>query len=148
MPNAPVNTTRVTGGPRRAHKARAALAALLMLPPLAWGAQLLVNYAVSSHACYPSASPRASFLPGWDWVWSGALGLNLLMLAVSIIGGALGMALWRREVAQAKEPIEILEGGHDNAQNLAAWAALIGALFFVAIAFNTLELLTVTQCGS
>ncbi len=148
MPSTPVNTTQAAGGPRRARKGRAALAILLALPPLAWSAQLLVNYAVSSHACFPSTAPRVNFLPGWDWVWPAVLGFNLLMLAFSVIGGALGMMLWRREVEQAKEPLNILEGGHDNAQNLASWAALFGALFFFAIGFNTLELFTVTQCGN
>ncbi len=148
MPTQPVNTTLVAGGPRRAHKARAILGAMLIIPPLAWAAQLIVNYAVSSYACYPGASPRVAFLPGWSWVWSGALAFNLLTLALSIIIGSLALILWRKETAQATEAIDMLEGGHDNAQNLSAWATLVGALFFVAIAFDTLELLTVTQCGN
>jgi uncharacterized membrane protein len=65
----------------------ALLLAGLAAGPAAWSLQLVVGYAIASHACYPHDAPfRRSPPPGWGDEGAVLLALNLACLALAVAG--------------------------------------------------------------
>jgi hypothetical protein len=128
------------------HASAAALLLSLAAAPAGWIAQLVVSYGVASYACQPTGAPQlrpAGF--GWaDEHWL-LLAVNLACLALTI--GA-GIAPWRAVrrhlTASSAAPGERKPAGH--IQFLAACGLMASVGFAIAIAFNTVELVTVSAC--
>ncbi len=114
----------------------------LLAPPLLWAFEMIVNFAVSSHACFPSGAPRADFLPGWEQAWRLALAVNVACAAAAALGLALSASLWRSLRRRADE-------GTDSQllRVLAVSGLLVSALFTLAILFNTLSLGMLSTCS-
>jgi hypothetical protein len=138
--------------PPAPHKQRASMAALfavLLAAPLAWSAQLLIGYGLMSHACFPRQAPRAFFMPGWEWVWSASLAINLACLAATIAAALASLSIWRRTRAESA-------GGHEGALDIgqgrtrffAIWGVWSGLWFALQILFATIALLWAPSCGS
>ena len=108
---------------------------LLWIGPGSWIIQLLVNYALTSHSCYPDGSPLADQPPAWDFVWSGLLIFNLAALATALAAGA---------VALSRRPRSL--GG--PSRFLATSGAMTNLGFAVAILFEIAALFVVPSCGS
>ena len=68
----------------------------LLVPPLIWAIQLYLNFGLASHACFPNETPRASFLPGWERIWTVLLVVNLVCAAICAIGLLASGYSWRR----------------------------------------------------
>ena len=133
------------GGPHPA-----ALYFALFAPPLAWFCELTTNYALASHACYPSSKPQPHFIPGWEGVWGGLLGFNLACIVISAAGIVTAGYAWRRLLRPHRLPDEhntIIEPGEGRVRVFAASGLLIGILFTIAVLANTLSLWVLSQCS-
>jgi len=103
--------------------------------PVAWSVQLLVNYALASHACYPYDVPSAHVLPGWHWVWPLVLVLNLIAVAVALAAGFLSLRTWRASP------------GASAARFLSLCGIMSGFGFLAAIIFDTVVVFAVPTCA-
>jgi hypothetical protein len=138
--------------PPAPHSERVSLALLfgaLLASPLAWSLQLLVNYGLASHACFPRDRPRGSLLAGWEWTPSAIIIINLSCLFVAIAASLVSASLWRRTREEAA-------GGHGSALDIgqgrtrffAIWGVWAGVWFALQIFFATIAAFWVPSCGS
>ena len=132
------------------HRERVGIIALLFpvfAPPLAWSAHLLVNFAVSSQACYPDGTPLNVPTSGAAWLWSLLLILDLVGIITGIAGALLA---WRnyghtsQELAETGVPLA--EIGEGRTRFLAMWGVLIGIGFSAATLFDFVGLWVLPIC--
>lgn len=115
----------------------------LALGPLAWIAQLVVVYAVTSHACYPDGAPLLDGARvGFWWV---LLLINLAGVALAAIAGTTSMRNYRL-AQRAPDRSEIATRVEGRAQFLAGWGGIAGFGFFVAAIFDLVALIAVPPC--
>lgn len=127
----------------------AAVFAALLASPLAWSAQLLLNYGLASHACFPREAPRESLTQGWAWLHSGLLAINLAALAVAIAGTVAAFYLWRRTRAEAEgDHAHLLEAGQGRTRFFAIWGVWSGVWFILQILFGLIAVIGAPGCGS
>jgi hypothetical protein len=109
--------------------------------PAAWIAQLVLNYAVSSYACFPGDSPRLTAPPPAE---HGVLLLiNLACLALALLGLGISLAGLRRSRAA-----DAAATGVGRSRFLAMCGVLSASAFAIAIAFNTPSTLALRLCWS
>lgn len=134
----------------RAPPSRRLLHATLLVPPLIWGLELLINYGLASHACYPRQEQLTGFYTGWGHAWSVLLALNLLCLAASVGMVVLSVSCWRRERPSSRERdshSDVLEPGEGRIRVFAAAGVLVAVLFCIAVLANTISLGLLSQCS-
>ena len=124
----------------------------LLAPPAIWAFEFMLNYALASHACFPSGEARASVLPGWNWIWWALLEINLACLVASAAGMFTSYASWRRLLRpsvdrHSDEHDDILEPGEGRARVFAASGLLVSMLFTLAILSSTESLGAISTCS-
>lgn len=75
--------------------------------PLAWTGQTILNYAFSSHNCYPGSLPRTTVLEGHEWTLPVSIAINIAAIILSIAAGWVAFQSWHATRSEA-------EGGHDQ----------------------------------
>lgn len=123
--------------------------AALLAAPLAWSAQLLVDYGLASHACFPRETPRQFFMRGWEWVGSAIIAINLACLAIAIAAAVVSFFIWRRtqeEAALGRD--SALDIGLGRVRFFAIWGVWSGLWFALQILFATVAVFWVPPCGS
>lgn len=127
----------------------AAVFAALLAAPLAWSAQLLVDYGLASHACFPKETPRQFFMHGWEWVGSAIIAINLACLAIAIAATIASFFIWRRTHNEAAGGRESALGiGLGRTRFFAIWGVWSGVWFALQILFATIAIFWVPPCGS
>jgi hypothetical protein len=138
--------------PPAPHRRRISIAALfsaLLAAPLAWSAQLLVNYGLASHACFAKETPSHFFRRGWEWVGSATIAVNLACLAIAITAIIASLSIWRRTREEAPGGHEsALDIGQGRTRFLAIWGVWSGVWFALQILFATVAIFWVPPCGS
>jgi hypothetical protein len=116
--------------------------------PFAWAAQLVINYALASHACFPGGSPLRSVASGWGAVWSVLFLIELLTLAIALAGAAAAHRSWRATREESHGDTEdMMEAGHGRTRFLSLWGLMTSLGFSVAIGFSLIGLFAVPLCG-
>lgn len=114
----------------------------------AWVLQLMVNYGVASHACFPRAG--GTRLAGINWA-ALVSPLVLVNLAALLLGGAAVFVAWRNWRATRNEHHggrhHLLETGEGRSRFLSASGIMMGLFFLLVILANALSLLTVPPCA-
>ena len=122
----------------------------LLIPPLAWAAGLYLNFGLASHACFPDGGPRATFLPGWEEIWSVLVAVNIICALACAIGLLTSRYSWGR-IPRDRLPAEAAGGipspSEGRLQAFAVSGLIVSALFTVAMLFNILYLLALSTCS-
>lgn len=133
------------------HRDRVDLSLLLFgvfVGPVAWGIQLIVNYALAVHPCFPGGVARLSLLPGWHAAWPGILVINVIAAILALIGAAISSGHWNATRHEHAGSIgHALEAGEGRSRFLALCGMMTGFGFFAAIVVNTIALSMVPQCA-
>jgi hypothetical protein len=120
----------------------------LIAPPAAWVLQLVVNYGLSSHSCFPDGTPRASVLPGWSGVWTGVLVINLIALAIAAATTILSYRNWHTvRDEHPGEADDLVETGEGRTRFIGLAGAISGLGFIMAILLDFVAIIGVPQCG-
>lgn len=134
--------------PHRGKVSTGALLGALFAGPVAWGLQLIINYSLVSHACYPGDMPLHDAAPGFHSARTIVLLVNLLAAVLALAGAGLSYQHW--QTTRHEHPGEAghaIDAGEGRTRFIALWGVMAGLGFFIAILFNTLALLMVPSCG-
>lgn len=104
-------------------------------------AQLLFGFASTSYLCEPGDPASVP-----KWLAPALVTLNVVALLAAIAALAIGVRFVRRTAHEHRGSGELLDAGEGRTRFLATWAALISAVFIVAILANSLSLLLVPLC--
>lgn len=117
-----------------------ALAFAVFGAPIAWALQLVLNYALSAHACFPINIPLMT--PVWGGLFWMLIGID--MAAMIVAGGAFLVALgqWRAWRGASRANI-----GERRNRYIAQWAILISTLFSIAVIFTIVMLFIEPVCN-
>lgn len=117
------------------------LLAALAAGPGAWAIQLVVDYGLASHACFPGAVPLRQSPPGgWTGEAAVLLALNLACLALAAAGAAVSLRALRRAGPRP-------EGAEPRRTRFLAYCGLLsGVGFSLAVLFDTVVVLAVPGC--
>jgi hypothetical protein len=132
------------------HRHRVSLATLmfgLFGGPLAWLFQLIVNFALASHTCFPSSMPRTSAVPGWGGIWPVLLLVNVAAIVVAATAAGFSYRGW--DATSEEHPgatSHLVEAGEGRTRFLALCGVIASLGFLGATAFDTIALLIVPQC--
>jgi hypothetical protein len=133
--------------PHRDRVSDSLLFSALLAAPLAWSAQLLLNYGIASHACFPAEAPKAA--PIWGWLHAGLLAINLAALAIALIATVVSFTIWRRTNEEAGGGHErLIDIGQGRTRFFAIWGFWSGVWFVIQILFGTIAAVGVPGCGS
>ena len=134
------------------HGERIGLAGMLfglVAGPAAWALAHLVEYGLTSHACYPQRLPLDAPLAGFSWVWSVSLATGAMALIVSLAAAGLAYHNWRRTRDEHEGGSgHLIEAGEGRARFLSIWGIISGLGFALAIAFNLLGLVMLPLCST
>ncbi|HET7369681.1 MAG TPA: hypothetical protein VFK45_02440 [Gammaproteobacteria bacterium] len=97
--------------------------------PAAWSLQLLIQFPLAAHACYPNNVPLAQ--PLWSFTWWMLIGIEFIALIAAGLGGFLAVSKW-----MAYRHIDATCTGLRRNQYLSWWALLTSGLFSIAIIFT------------
>lgn len=117
----------------------------LLAAPGAWSLQLLVNYGLASHACFPRSAPKGH--PSWDWLWPSVLAINLFALFVAAAATFISLLIWRRIRSETRGGHgQLIHAGEGRSRFLAVWGIWSGLWFVIGIIFNLIAAVGVPAC--
>lgn len=132
--------------PHRGHVGRWSIWFALLGAPLAWSLQLLVNFSLTAHACFPHDVPLAA--SGWNHLRATATGVEVLAACVCLAALFVAGQNWRHTHAEkAGNANHLVESGDGRTRFMAMCGVISSGLFLLATAFAALNLTTVPACG-
>ena len=115
--------------------------------PVAWAIQLVAIYSLASYACDP-ARLQPGPMPAADRLWWLLPLVNAAALLTAALATALSVRHLRRTRREhAGHSSDLLEAGEGRTRFLSIWGIWAGALFLLAIAFNTISVFWVGLCS-
>ena len=133
--------------PERGKVGRWELAFALWGGPLAWYAQLNINYGLLSTPCFPNSDRNSSLPEHAQWTYVTAFIVYAVLLLVAVAAGILAVRLFRRtqgEIAGSRANAE--EAGTGRTRFLTYWGMLLGFGFALVILVNAAALVMVPPC--
>lgn len=131
------------------HRARVGLLATwfgILGAPVAWSLQELVNFGLSSYACYPHDAPLTQ--PLWAQLTTITYVVEAIALLIGLAAGATAWRNWRRSRTEKDGNADRLLGGGDGRTRFMAMVGMLtSGLFLVGIVFATLYIAGVPACG-
>lgn len=114
----------------------------------AWSVQLLVNYAVAAHVCYPRAVPLTLPTIGESaMLWT----LVIVSIATVVIGAAalvVAIRTWRRTSRETGGGSHwLLDTGEGRTRFMAAAAIMTSSIFLLAIIVHLAAVLALRYCS-
>ncbi len=113
----------------------------------AWLIQLIVDYGLAAHRCFPADKPLlATNLPG-GWSYPVLLALNILAIVTAVAASIAARQIWRRTKDEHDSSTHhLLAAGEGRTRFLAMCGQLAGLGFLVAILFDTVAIYMVPRC--
>jgi len=120
----------------------------LLAAPSAWALHLLINYGLTSGACFPGNVPRLVPLPNLQWVWPAIIAIDVIALLIAAAGLFVSYRNWRASRDESSgRAHELVETGEGRTRFLSVWGLLISGLFLLAIALDLVGALTLSLCA-
>jgi hypothetical protein len=114
--------------------------------PIAAGIDLMVDYALIGHACYPGTEPLAAPMPGFRWAWIGVLLIHLTAIGLSIGAALLSYRMWRLTGPARDHVHQLMEKGEGRNRFLGIIGMAFGAMFFLISSAETIAMGLVRLC--
>lgn len=114
--------------------------------PAAWSIQLLVNYPMAAHFCYPRSIPLNE--PTFGGLWTALITVNVLMLLTTLAAGAAAIVVWREARDRSSGSHDpVLDSGVERVRYMAYAGMLVSGLFLFAVLMSALPLFIVPVCS-
>ena len=134
--------------PKRRRVGGRELAFALWGGPLAWFAQLNINYALVATPCFPGPHRNLQLPGNAQWTYVLAIIVYLMLLAVAVCAGLLSARLFRRVGGEtAGSDADVEEAGTGRTRFLSYWGMLLGFGFAVVILVNAAALIFIPPCA-
>ena len=133
--------------PRRDRLSPWTASLLLYTGPVAWLVQIGVGEAMTSWPCFASAERRTIAMPGYGWMWIGAIAvLVLCALAASVAGWLAGNKF--RDVREERKggQDELVSVGCGRTRFVALWGIYLGLGFALATLVTLVAFILVPPC--
>lgn len=134
------------------HRERVSLIALfygLFAAPIVWAGNLMVTYALATHACYPGGEPLDRVIGGFDFAWSLILLCYLITLAVCVSAFLASLRSWRVTGSETEgHARQLMEKGEGRTRYLSIIGISFSILFFVITAVGALTTAIVPLCAA
>ncbi len=124
-----------------------ALLGALFAAPIFWAGNLMIDYALVSHACYPGDVPLAAPSAGFGFVWPLVFAFHLFTLLVIAGGFALAYRNWRLTGPPEGHEHELMHRGEGRSRYFGLIAMAWSVIFFVIVATQTVAFFWVALCG-
>ena len=117
---------------------------------LAWALQLISNYWLFSHFCYPTVTPRAT--PTFDGVRVIGIVVSGVLLLVAVAALLTAVRSWRRSRGEAhrrrelRQRAETAEVGEGRTRFMAMAGMLVSGIFVYGLLMNAMPLLFMPVC--
>jgi hypothetical protein len=114
--------------------------------PFAWALQLIVDYAIVAHACFPDGVPLSR--PVFGGARAVSLGVSAVCLAIAIAAilvARRSLRLTSRAAGDSRQ--QVLGTGQGRARFMAMAGLIVSILFTFAVLMAALPLLTRSACG-
>ena len=108
--------------------------------PLAWMAQLVCNYALAAHACFPHDIPLQA--PVWGGLFWILVGIDLFAIAIAGLAVFTAFGQW-----VAWRGADLRHVGQRRNRYIAQWAILTSVLFTIAILFTIVMVFIEPVCN-
>lgn len=113
--------------------------------PAAWAAQLISNYALLGHFCYPRDTPLAS--PTFGATRAVAIIVSSVLLLVAAAALVVALHSWQAtRYRRRAEHHEVAEVGEGRTRFMAMSGLLVSGIFVYAVLMTGLPLLTMSVC--
>lgn len=133
------------------HRERVGMIALfygLFIAPVVWAGNLMITYALATHACYPGHDPLVRVAPGFDFAWPLILALFLLTLILCASGFAVSLRNWNTSGTESKGHVHyLLDAGEGRTRYLSIIGMAYGVLFFALTVVGAIILAIVPLCA-
>ncbi|MEO7986219.1 MAG: hypothetical protein ABI766_06770 [Gemmatimonadales bacterium] len=114
--------------------------------PVVWSIQLVLNYALVTHACFPASNPRAT--PTFDGLWTAVLVAGVVAALIAVAAGVTAWRSWRLTRQEHHGGDEALrDAGEGRTRFMAVAGMLLSTIFLFGIVMNALPLFLVPTCG-
>jgi hypothetical protein len=114
--------------------------------PIAAGIDLMVDYFLVGHACYPGMTPLAAPIPGFGWTWIGVLLIHLTAIVLSIGAFLLSHRMWRLTGPDEGHAHQLMEKGEGRNRFLGIIGMAFGVMFFLISSAETIAMGLVRLC--
>ncbi len=133
------------------HRARVSLTALffgLFIAPIVWAGNLMLTYALATHACFPGHEPLAQVTDGFGFAWPLMLATYLLTLALCAAGFVVSLRNWRTTGQEAHgHHHHLIEVGEGRTRYLGIIGMAFSVLFFGVTVAGAVILAIVPLCA-
>lgn len=132
--------------PHRTQASPLSLLTAIAAGPTGWIAQLIIDYGLSSYACFPRDAPLRQS-PPWQGEHLLLLAVNLACLLLPVLGLVTALKSWRRtRYEKAGGAGTLLEIGEGRTRFLASCGMMSCLGFGLAVLFNTASALAAPAC--
>jgi hypothetical protein len=111
----------------------------------AWSSQLLANYALNSHFCYPGSHLIDLSAQNLGWLWPLILAINLAAFVIAVAAGYVSYLNWTTAREQASADV-LTENKRSRTEFLSLWGMVFSTVFAIAILFNLYGVLVMHLC--
>ena len=113
--------------------------------PAAWAAQLISNYALLGHFCYPRATPLAS--PTFGGTRALAIVVSAVLLLAATAALFVALHSWQEtRYRRRAEHHEVAEVGEGRTRFMAMSGILVSGIFVYAVLMTGIPLFTMQVC--
>lgn len=114
---------------------------------VAWSVQLLVDYVVAAHSCFPRLYPLDTPTIGRAPLWWITVIVSVVMLIVGVLGGLAAVRSWTATRHETGGHTQwALDTGEGRTRFMATAGLVTSAIFIVAILVTTASAIVVTPC--
>ena len=132
------------------HREKVGLGALLyglFAAPIVWAGDLIINFALVTHACYPGDLPLRHPIAGFGFVWPLVLAIRLVALVLIASGIFVAYRNWRVTGPPEGHSHHLIERGEGRTRYLGIVGMGFGAMFFIIVAVEAITLAMVPMCS-
>jgi len=133
------------------HRERVGLLALfygLFIAPIVWAGNLMITYALATHACFPGHDPLGKVAPDFGFAWPLILALFVATLLLCASGFAVSLRNWNISGTESEGHVfHLLDAGEGRTRYLSIIGMAYGVLFFALTLVGIIILAIVPLCA-